>query len=85
MVVVLVNWVDSHGGHENWDYLEDCKFIPPADVWTVGFLTNEDDTCIEVTGCISKCGDGEQRMYSMTIPKACIKYRRDTLWKKLDI
>jgi hypothetical protein len=80
--LVCVEWVDSVGHGQRWQYESDVKNAPGL-IRTVGWVVSEDRRCITLASAIGDHSltrpDHEQELGGLhTIVKSCI-YRRFTL------
>lgn len=76
IMILYVEWIDSKSGGD-WEYREDIEF-KPAKCRTVGILLKETKRSVTVCHTVS----GKQVCGRITIPKACITYRRTLKLRK---
>jgi hypothetical protein len=68
MQKVRIEWIDSHGAPNDWEFREGLKPLKPAKCETVGFLMDDKPDYKTLAFSISE----EQVCGRITIPKECI-------------
>jgi hypothetical protein len=67
-----IEWVDSHGGCEDWIHREDLKPLGVVTCVSVGFVIDETEDCITLSHTVSD----NQILGRLSIPKVAIKKQR---------
>ena len=67
--IVLIEWVDSAGSIERWEFLDDIEPILPHVCYSVGYLFVDEE---DYKTLISNASE-TQVMGRITIPTVCIK------------
>ena len=67
--IVLIEWLDSAGSIERWEFLDEIEPILPHVCYSVGFLFVDDE---DYKTLISNSSE-TQVMGRLTIPSVCIK------------
>ena len=65
---VSIEWVDSKGITDQWEYRDEIETIPPSICWSVGFLVEETDQHMTIAQSVSET----QVMGRTTIPRCSI-------------
>ncbi len=68
MKIVLIKWVDSKSGPEDWEHLEDIEPVKPTSCESVGFLIDEKSSYKTIAHTIG----GGQVLGRITIPVCAI-------------
>lgn len=68
MKIVKVKWIDSAGGINGWEYLEELPPLKPATCNTIGYLLENNHEYITIASTISQT----QVLGRITIPKCAI-------------
>ena len=66
--LVIIEWVDSKGVIDNWEYVEEIKPLKPVKCISVGFLIDDNK---KYKTLVQSIGDG-QVLGRMTIPVCSI-------------
>jgi len=66
--MVLIDWLDSRGLTEEWEFREDCPSLAPSKCQTVGFVCEEQADFVTVACTVS----ADQILGRLTIPKGAI-------------
>ncbi len=81
MELVIVEWEDSQGCPQGWQFFEDVSF-EPVTIRSVGWVLRENKQSVMLAPHVGRVGGVEnQGQGIMTIPKRCI-LRRVTLEEK---
>jgi len=67
--IVWVEWVDSRGVTQGWEYTDDLTPLAVDIVHTVGFLLGKDDTAITLAMCLSQ----DQVLGRLAIPVVAVR------------
>lgn len=66
--MVLIEWLDSKGVIDSWEFFEDIEPMPPVKIKSVGFLVDDHNEWRTIALSVSD----EQMLGRLTIPSKCI-------------
>lgn len=66
--LVKIEWLDSKGITNQWEYWDEIQSMPPSQCWSVGFLIEETDHHLTIAQGVSET----QVMGRTTIPRRSV-------------
>ncbi len=71
MDLVKVVWIDTNGIDDSWVSREDVLDITPIEMETIGYLVENDDVFVTVSGTVSDCRELFGNVNC--IPRCCVR------------